>query len=278
MKFIVALFLAALVCGAFAQRDNLHTPGHFILDGCAVEDPTYLEFWIDEAGEAHIQHHEMEYSGINLIDFHNCGGAPMVTLNRCPVPGQSIIGVPGAIRYNPNACGGTQDIEGFLGVSYVSLTNLVCSASRNTRTNPVRAVAAAETLSSGNTVAVTGNTFTLSNGAEELSTVVLADEAHLGTATVVSSTVAVVADMPVVSMELSNGAQLQFDCLNESCTSASVNIAHESVIAEACTMENSGEFAHDAGVVSACTRLPQSTGAASLFMWVPLGNNVQSHL
>lgn len=68
---------------AYAQKDNLHTPGHFVLDGCAPEDPTYLEFWNDEAGNAHVQHHEMESYGINLIDMHTCGGAPVITLNRC---------------------------------------------------------------------------------------------------------------------------------------------------------------------------------------------------
>lgn len=166
----------------------------------------------------------------------------------------------------------------------MSLTNLVCNQNGQdlAARKIARSVASADesaVLENGITMTVAGNVATLIRAdGQTISSVVLAGEGQLGSATVTSSTVAAVNGLPVVSMVLSTGTQLQFDCHSRSCKSATVNVAHESVYADACTTENAGAFTNDAGVVSACTRLPAAAGDTSLFMWVPLGNNLQSHL
>lgn len=281
MKVFQVLFFAALVCGVFAH--GRAEGGTLVLDACAVEDPTYLEFFIEEDNTAHIQHETLEPYGINLIDIAPCGGEPTITLNRSPVPGQSIIEAPGAIRYNPTACGGTQDIEAFVGGTWVSLTNLICDGQLRSVSKKVSSDDSSDevTLEDGSVVSIDGvmSVLYVDEDKESIaSTVSIASAAHLGDASVESSKVHLENGLPVITMKLDNGSSFQFACSNASCDAASVSAMNVSVISEACTLENTGTYVQHEGTLHACSALPKVAGTTNLFMWVPLGNNLESHL
>lgn len=267
-----------------AQLDNLHHGGHFILDSCSVEDPTSLEFYIDEDGFGHIQHHELsdipENAHADLIDFHTCTGSdPLMTFHKSPVIGSSSTAVPGAMRFALVCGDNTEDIQGFNEGFWVSLTGVTGCATGNTKlVHKLESIA---------------RTVRLENNSSDKIRAIVGEA--MGEHDIAYSTEEMQENgFPVYGVSTTSGSSFLLACLDELCTKASIAIVRElrglegiglevdgatftlssgdvsARIESICTEELTGEFQSYNGRPQVCTGIP-SSGPTELFMWMDVG-------